>query len=247
MSQKETQFSLQDVANYDGREGRSAYIVFEDTVYDVSASSLWAGGSHMNRHQAGSDLTDQLTSAPHFAEVFNQDNVKKVGVLKPEEHSSEDLPNFLKTLFRYVPMLRRHPHPISVHFPTAYLTTAFLFLLIDYFLGNIAGINFNLFAFVLLILGFVTTAASVGTGYLTLWVNYRLKKPKLVRWKINLALTLLGGGALAIIIKSSGLTSLAFFGWVYNLLILLLALLVMGLGHLGGQMVFPTSKSGLNN
>jgi len=239
MPKNETQFSLQEVAKYDGTEGRSAYIVFEDTVYDVTASPLWAQGSHMNKHRAGVDLTDQLQSAPHFAEVFNQQNIKKVGVLKPDQHSSE-LPRFMQTLFRFFPMLRRHPHPISVHFPTAYLSTALLFLVLDHLLGKSAGVNFDIFAFVLLILGVLSAAASIGTGYLTLWVNYRLKKPQLVRWKIRLALTLLCIGILAIITKATGLSSLAFFCWVYNILILLLALLVMGLGYLGGMMVFPT-------
>jgi hypothetical protein len=44
----------------------------------------------------------------------------------------------------------------------------------------------------------------------------------------------------AVIIRVTGLTGLAFFGWVYNFLVLVLALMVMGLGYLGGQMVFPT-------
>lgn len=239
---KKTQFSLEEVAKYDGREGRSAYIVFEDTVYDVSASKLWQDGSHMNRHQAGTDLTDQLVSAPHFAEVLNQDNIKKVGELKPDQYAS-DLPWYVKTLFSYFPMLRRHPHPISVHFPTAYFSTALLFLILHYLLGKTGGLNFDLFAFVLLILGVLTAFVSFGTGYFTLWVNYRLKKPALVQWKIRLALALLGVGVLALILKGTGITSMAFFGWVYNILVLLLALLVMGLGYMGGLMVFPTSKN----
>lgn len=239
MSKNETQFSLEEVAKHDGTKGRNAYIVFEDTVYDVSASPLWSNGSHMNKHLAGVDLTDQLASAPHFAEVFNQSSIKKVGVLKPEQHSS-DLPGFMQTLFRFFPMLRRHPHPISVHFPTAYLATSLLFLVLHYILGNAAGVNFDVFAFVLLILGVLSAAASFGTGYLTLWVNYHLKKPPLVRWKIRLALTLLGIGILAIIIKATGLSSMDFFYWVYNSLVLLLAILVMALGYLGGLMVFPT-------
>ena len=61
-----------------------------------------------------------------------------------------------------------------------------------------------------------------------------------MQWKIKLAMTLLGTGLLAIILRATGITDLAFFGWIYNLLILVLALLVMGLGYLGGQMVFPT-------
>ncbi len=80
----------------------------------------------------------------------------------------------------------------------------------------------------------------MGTGFLTLWINYRFKKPKLVLWKIRLAVILLIAGILAVIIRATGIVEIAFLGWVYNFLILALALLVMGLGYLGGQMVFPT-------
>ncbi len=239
MSQKKREFTLEDVAGADGRDGRPVYIVFENTVYDVTESPLWKGGSHMRMHQAGADLTDQLAAAPHFAEVFTKKGVKEVGDLKPDQRS-QDLPGFMKTLFRIFPMLRRHPHPISVHFPTAYLATALLFLLLHTIVGATDNLNFELFAFVMVVLGVVSAVAAVGTGFLTLWVNYRFKKPKLVQWKIKLAMTLLGTGLLAIILRATGITDLAFFGWIYNLLILVLALLVMGLGYLGGQMVFPT-------
>jgi len=240
MAKKKRQFTLDEVAAGDGRDGRPVYVVFENTVYDLTASSLWKNGQHMNMHQAGSDLTDQLAAAPHFAEVFSKQGVKEVGVLKPDQATGNELPWYLRTLFRTFPMLRRHPHPISVHFPTAYLATAALFLLVHRFLGQIWSIDFEVFAFVMLILGIVSAAAAVGTGFLTLWVNYRFKKPKLVRWKIRLAMTLLGTGLVAVLIRATGLVGLAFFNWLYLIVVLALALLVMGLGYLGGQMVFPT-------
>ena len=193
----------------------------------------------MRMHQAGADLTDQLAAAPHFAEVFTKKGVREVGQLKADQ-GGQDLPKALKTLFRLFPILRRHPHPISVHFPTAYLSTAFLFLLIHAIFGQPAGLDFEAFTFVMLILGVVSAVASVGTGFLTLWVNYRMKKPKLVQLKIKLAMSLLGVGLVAILLHWTGLTSLAFFNWIYNFFILVLALQVMGLGYLGGQMVFPT-------
>jgi uncharacterized membrane protein len=137
-------------------------------------------------------------------------------------------------------MLRRHPHPISVHFPTAYLVAALLFLILHGIFGPTPSLNFEVFAFVMLILGVLSAVATVGTGFLTWWVNYRLKKTAIIRWKIRLAMTLLGTGVLAFLLRATGLVDLLFFGWIYNLLILALALLVMGLGYLGGQMVFPT-------
>ncbi|MFP4399883.1 MAG: DUF2231 domain-containing protein [Desulfonatronovibrio sp.] len=239
MSKKTRQFTLEEVARGDGRDGRPVYVVFENTVYDLTDSPLWKKGSHMNMHLSGVDLTDQLAGAPHFAEVFTSERVKEAGVLKPEQRS-KDLPGPMKLLFRLFPILRRHPHPISVHFPTAYLTGAFLFLLIHQVFGSSSNLNFELFAFVMLILGVVSALPTIGTGFLTLWVNYRFKKTWLVRWKIRLALILLAAGFLAIILRASGAVEMAFFQWVYFILLLVLALLVMGLGYLGGQMVFPT-------
>lgn len=239
MSNKDRQFTLEEVAKNNGCEGRPMYIVFENIVYDVTESPMWQNGSHMRMHQAGADLTDQLAAAPHFAEVFTKKRVKKVGVLRPDQGGA-DIPKFLKTLFRFFPMLRRHPHPMSVHFPTAYLVTAALFLILDLVLGEAIQLKLDAFVFLLLILGTLSAVFSMATGFLTLWVNYRFKKTSLVRWKIRLAVALLITGLAAIIIRSIGLVNLAFFGLIYNILIFVLALLVMGLGYLGGQMVFPT-------
>jgi predicted heme/steroid binding protein/uncharacterized membrane protein len=239
MSKSKREFTLEEVAQGDGRDGRPVYVVFENTVYDLSKSPLWKDGSHMRLHLSGADLTDQLAAAPHFAEVFTKQNVQEVGVLKPEQRSG-DLPGPIKTLFRFFPMLRRHPHPISVHFPTAYLVAALLFLILHGIFGPTPSLNFEVFAFVMLILGVLSAVATVGTGFLTWWVNFRLKKTAIIRWKIRLAMTLLGTGVLAFLLRATGLVDLLFFGWIYNLLILALALLVMGLGYLGGQMVFPT-------
>ena len=235
------EFTLEDVAKGDGRDGRPAYVVHNNTVYDLSGSALWKQGSHMRLHSAGADLTEQLEAAPHADEVFSKQNVKKVGVLKAGEGARE-LPGSLKTLFRFFPILRRHPHPISVHFPTAYLVAALLFLLIHGLQGQSPSLDFEVFAFVMLIMGVFSAIATVGTGYLTLWVNYRFQITPLIRWKIRLAMTLLGVGFLALILRATGVTSLAFFGFIYHVLVVLLALLVMGLGYLGGQIVFPTTK-----
>ncbi len=193
----------------------------------------------MNMHLSGVDLTDQLAAAPHFAEGFTKMTVKEVGYLRPDQRSVY-LPWFMKTLINYFPMLRRHPHPISIHFPIVYLSTALLFLVLHMIPGQTLEINFEVFAFVMLLLGVLSSVAAVGTGFLTLWINYRFKKPKLVVWKIRSAIILLIAGILAVIIRATGMVEIGFVGWIYNLLILALALLVMGLGYLGGPMVFPT-------
>lgn len=57
--------TLDDLAAYDGKEGRPAWFAFEGKVYDATQSTLWKQGVHMGRHSAGSDLTEALSLAPH--------------------------------------------------------------------------------------------------------------------------------------------------------------------------------------
>lgn len=57
--------TLEELAHFDGEEGRPAYFAYKGKVYDVSGSKLWRKGNHMKRHQAGVDLTKILSQAPH--------------------------------------------------------------------------------------------------------------------------------------------------------------------------------------
>ncbi|MFN3740881.1 MAG: CopD family protein [Thermodesulfovibrionales bacterium] len=61
-------FTLEELHQFDGKEGRPAYIAYKGTVYDVSGSRLWKDGSHARKHLAGHDLTDALKTAPHGEE-----------------------------------------------------------------------------------------------------------------------------------------------------------------------------------
>lgn len=62
---KKDYFTQEELASYDGKQGRPAYVGFEGAVYDVSASRLWKKGEHLGRHAAGIDLTDAIKAAPH--------------------------------------------------------------------------------------------------------------------------------------------------------------------------------------
>jgi len=75
----EKKFTREELAKFDGRNGRPAYIANNGKVYDVSGSSFWLGGDHLGAHQAGKDLTAELAMAPHGPE--NVDRVKLVGKL----------------------------------------------------------------------------------------------------------------------------------------------------------------------
>ncbi len=74
------EFTLEELASFDGKNGKATYVCVEGQVYDVSGSSLWAEGAHMESHFAGNDLTTEFDAAPHGKEVF--ESFPQVGILK---------------------------------------------------------------------------------------------------------------------------------------------------------------------
>lgn len=59
------EFTLDELAKYDGTNGQPAYVAYKGVVYDVSESAMWAEGDHEGAHQAGADLTQEHEGAPH--------------------------------------------------------------------------------------------------------------------------------------------------------------------------------------
>lgn len=72
-------FTIEELRQYDGQGGRPAYVALKGKVYDVTESSFWMGGDHLGAHQAGKDLTNEISLAPHGEEALER--VKQVGVL----------------------------------------------------------------------------------------------------------------------------------------------------------------------
>ena len=113
------EFEPEELAQCDGKDGRPVHVVHQDKVIDVSNSKLWKGGVHMRRHHAGKDLTTELLAAPHGPEVF--DRYPQVGIFKKEVIPEIKVPKTLSWLLAKFPMLRRHPHPMTVHFPIVFM------------------------------------------------------------------------------------------------------------------------------
>jgi predicted heme/steroid binding protein len=65
------EFTLEDLKQYDGREGRKAYVAYRGMVYDVTESSMWPDGDHEGMHTAGADLTEAHDDAPHDVHVVD--------------------------------------------------------------------------------------------------------------------------------------------------------------------------------
>jgi predicted heme/steroid binding protein/uncharacterized membrane protein len=218
-----------------GKDGKPVYIAFQGKIYDVTKSPLWSKGLHMNRHPSGKDLTGEISAAPHGTEVLER--YPQVGILKkgaPEE--LKHLPPMLQNFLQKFPMARRHPHPMIVHFPLAFLMASSLFALLYLLFKNP---SLETTSFYLLILGVIASPFAMATGLLTWWINYRLKLTLFVTRKIQFSILLLILEIILIFWRSS---QSQIFNPVYFILVILLTPIVSLLGYYGGQMTFPVEK-----
>lgn len=72
------EFTIAQLAAYDGLNGNRAYIAVSGKVYDVTNAEGWNKGSHQSV-EAGLDLTSIITGAPHGISVLK--GLKVVGTL----------------------------------------------------------------------------------------------------------------------------------------------------------------------
>lgn len=75
------EFTPEDLALFDGREGRRSLVAVRGKVHDLTDSGKWPAGSHFQRHAAGNDLTAALGQSPHGEEKLAAFPV--VGTLVP--------------------------------------------------------------------------------------------------------------------------------------------------------------------
>lgn len=90
----------ESLLQFDGKGGRPAYFSYKEEVFDATNSPLWKDGLHMGRHQAGCDLTEVLSQAPH-----GEDRVMalpKVGTLVAAEQTSLSPPQKLFYAMAYI-------------------------------------------------------------------------------------------------------------------------------------------------
>lgn len=74
------EFTLEELAEYNGEDGKKAYVAVDGIVYDVTDSAPWRGGKH-NGFTAGRDLTNETKKdSPHG--VSKLTNVPVVGKIK---------------------------------------------------------------------------------------------------------------------------------------------------------------------
>lgn len=59
------EFTREELATFNGKDGNPAYVAYKGVVYDVTDSAMWGDGDHEGQHFAGGDLTEEHGDAPH--------------------------------------------------------------------------------------------------------------------------------------------------------------------------------------
>jgi predicted heme/steroid binding protein/uncharacterized membrane protein len=234
---KDKEIDAETLSASDGREGNPVYIVHNGRIIDVSGSALWKGGLHMQRHRAGRDLTVDIEAAPHGLEVL--DRYPQIGVLKKESVPQKPMPEFLSKLLSRYPILRRHPHPIAVHFPIALMVCATLFTL----LYLITGVRtFETTSLHCVGAGILFAPLAMITGFFTWWLNYMARPVRQVAIKIWLSSIMLIIGIIVFLWRIFDAGILENFGGesvIYLILVLALGPLATATGYYGGTLTFP--------
>ncbi len=234
------EFELKDLSEFDGKDGKPVYIAHQGRVYDVTLSKLWKGGLHMKRHHAGRDLSVDIGAAPHGIDVLER--YPQVGILKAEREAEVTLPEVVSRLLHRFPILRRHPHPMTVHFPIVFMlaTTAFNLL---YLISHVK--SFEVTALHCLGAGILFMPLVMLTGLFTWWLNYMAKPVRSVIIKIVVSPVLFVIALIAFTWRMANPELLSSFGMgsvIYFLLILSLTPLVGIIGWYGAQLTFPVEK-----
>jgi predicted heme/steroid binding protein/uncharacterized membrane protein len=233
-------FTQQELAQYNGQDGKPVYIAHKGNVYDVSESKLWKGGLHMRRHTAGADLTVDIQAAPHDIEVLER--YPQVGILSVEDQAAPPMPGWIAWLLNTNPFFRRHPHPMTVHFPIVFLLSYPVFNLLYWATGNKA---FEATAFHCLGGGVLFMVVAMVTGFFTWWYNYMARMMKPVAVKIPASVVTLMLAIVAFIWRWNHpevMSNPQGFNVVYFICSLLFIPLIALIGWYGATLTFPIEK-----
>lgn len=75
-------FTLDELSEYDGKDGNPAYVAIDGVVYDLTDVDSWNEGEHAESLVAGNDYTSEIMEAEHGDSVLS--DLPIVGTLVEE-------------------------------------------------------------------------------------------------------------------------------------------------------------------
>jgi predicted heme/steroid binding protein/uncharacterized membrane protein len=219
-------FTISELKEFDGKQGRPAYSAFNGKVYDVSNSPLWKNGKHAGVHSAGVDLTVSMLNAPHGEELLTK--YPLVGEVVQEDSFKQKLTQ------EYI----RHLHPIMVHFSVAY---PILVPVLSILYGFTGETSFEMASYYVLVLGFLAAPIGGLSGIYSWRVTYEGRITKAFSRKIIYTFTLIAVISVCFVwrtLNPSILITITDLSYIYLGLVVSLVPISTILGYYGGKIVY---------
>ncbi|MEI7942077.1 MAG: hypothetical protein WCH76_02785 [Candidatus Riflemargulisbacteria bacterium] len=76
--------TIKELKNFNGKDGKKAFIAVNGTIYDVSGQKAWVSGNHKGV-DAGQDVSKEILKAPHGITVLDKLNIVGKVLGKPDK------------------------------------------------------------------------------------------------------------------------------------------------------------------
>lgn len=207
----------EQLKEFNGKNGKPAYIGYKGKVYDISKSDFWPNGEHMGRFQAGEDLTDSIDMSPHGEKnIFRFEAVDVLEDSVVSDNNTETIvpnsENMLSDMDKKMIEKRQwykknHPHPKLVHFPIGMFGFAFFVQILATAMGASNASSFlAATSLVGTVFGVIFIIPAVASGALSFYINYNGFANSILKRKMIGSILLLITGVIAVIIGKTELT-----------------------------------------
>lgn len=225
----------EQLASFDGKDGRPAYFAYEGKVYDASQSKFFRNGVHARIHKCGEDLTDALKAAPHDESVILERLPVVADLELPTDIAPPTTREKLQDLYH-----QYHPHPVMVHFPIALKIFGAALLLLFFMSRNPHHETASYYA---ILGGTLFSIPAIAAGILSWWLNYGMRWTRIFTVKFwgSMALLVLG---MATVVMRMSIPTVAWqadaAGIIYASLYLLQVPIVIAVSYYGGKLSWPS-------
>ncbi|MEK6793881.1 MAG: hypothetical protein AABZ39_03840 [Spirochaetota bacterium] len=85
---KELRLTIKELAAFNGKNGKSAYVAVDGIIYDVSGVEAWKDGAH-KEGKAGTDISALIRNAPHKITVLGKRTVVGSIIAEPVKKNTK--------------------------------------------------------------------------------------------------------------------------------------------------------------